>query len=199
MPTCRNRPKLWARSGDRPGNSRATVVIAIARLVLRCQKRVSWGALTGMACSARKPVITATLSRRPMRVIAWPTVEQGSPTGLNSGPLAMRSSVAAIATSLEAIRPTTPRSGSSALMACCNSASSAGQGGIWMCCKGPRRRDWSRSSRICSVRPGRAGDGAGCCMIWSGWVARGSVRQRRGTASRCRRSSVHAVEAARKS
>ena len=104
-----------------------------------------------------------------------------------------------IATSLEAIRPTTPRSGSSALMACCNSASSAGQGGIWMCCKGPRRRDWSRSSRICSVRPGRAGGGAGCCMVWSGWVARGSVRQRRGTASRCRRSSVHAVEAARKS
>lgn len=128
----------------------------MARLVLRCQKRVSWGALTGMACCTRKPVITATLSRRPMRVMAWPTVVQGGPTGLNSGPLAMRSSVAAMATSLEAMRATRLRSGSGSPMACCNWASNSGQGGIWMCCSGPRRRDWSMSSRICCVRPGLA-------------------------------------------
>ena len=48
----------------------------------RSQKRASWRLLTGMAFCTRKRDSSCAVSRSPRRVAAWPTVEQGGPTGL---------------------------------------------------------------------------------------------------------------------
>ena len=114
-------------------------VIAIARCAEHSQKRRRCRLSTGIAWRTRKPVISAAVCFRPSRFIAWPTVWTGCPTA-NSGPFALRISVAAIATSLAAMRATSLRSGSASAIAACSRASSAGQGGTTMCCSGPRVR-----------------------------------------------------------
>jgi hypothetical protein len=96
----------------------------------------------------------AAVWRRPSRFMAWPADGHRRPAGV-SAPLALRISVAAIATSALAMRP--PRQvGLGTAIARCSRVSSSGQGGTTICCRAPccaRRR--SRGRR------GNAGGGFG--------------------------------------
>ena len=98
----------------------------------------------------------AAVWRRPRRFIAWPAVATGA-LPANAAPLALRISVAAIATSASAMRATAFKSGSRSAIARCSRVSSSGQGGTTICCSGPRRLALSISSTTASTREaGRA-------------------------------------------
>jgi hypothetical protein len=100
-----------------PGSCAARNCMAAARWADSAQKPRRCGWLTGMVCRAMKPVSTAAVSCRPRRFIAWPTVCTGCPTAC-SGLFALRSKVAAMATSLLAIWSISCRSGSGRAITC---------------------------------------------------------------------------------
>jgi hypothetical protein len=106
-----------------------------------------------MAFCARKPVMIEAVSRSPRRFMAWPMLCTGWPLAY-SGPLALRSTVADMATSLATIRETSFKSGSAWLIACCKRVSNCGHGGMMMCCRGPRALAWSISCWMAAVRVG---------------------------------------------